>query len=117
MSWNPNQYERFKQERRQPFDDLMSLVERRPHMRVVDLGCGTGELTRDLHTHVDAEETVGIDNSETMLLKSNAFENEILRFEQGDVEAFVADRPFDLIFSNAAIHWVEDHATLFRKLA
>ena len=117
MSWNPNQYERFKSERRQPFDDLLSLVEKRPRMRVVDLGCGTGELTRDLHNHLGAEETIGIDNSETMLLKSNAFGGEMLRFEQGEIEAFVADRPFDLIFSNAALHWVNDHPTLFRRLA
>lgn len=117
MSWNPNQYERFKSERRQPFDDLLALVERRPHMRVVDLGCGTGELTRDLHNHLGADETIGIDNSETMLLKSSAFGSEMLRFEKGDIEAFIADRPFDLIFSNAALHWVNDHKTLFRRLA
>jgi trans-aconitate 2-methyltransferase len=117
VSWNPNQYERFKSERRQPFEDLVALVEHRPRMRVVDLGCGTGELTRDLHSHLGAEETIGIDNSETMLLKSSAFGGEMLHFERGDIEAFVADRPFDLIFSNAALHWVNDHATLFRKLA
>jgi len=115
-SWNPEQYERFKSERRQPFDDLLALVDPRPHMRVVDLGCGTGELTRDLHAHLNAEETIGIDNSETMLMKSGAFGNAVLRFERGDIEAFVADRPFDLIFSNAALHWVNDHATLFRRL-
>jgi len=117
LSWNPNQYERFARERRQPFDDLLALVEHQPRMRVVDLGCGTGELTRELHAHLGAEETIGIDNSETMLLKSNAFGGEMLRFEEGDIEAFVADRPFDLIFSNAAIHWVNDHPALFRKLA
>lgn len=116
MSWNPDQYERFKNERRQPFDDLLALVERRPRMRVVDLGCGTGELTRDLHEHLGAEETIGVDNSETMLLKSGAFGGEMLRFERGDIEAFVADRPFDLIFSNAALHWINDHPALFRRL-
>ena len=116
-SWNPDQYERFKVERRQPFDDLVALIDMRPRMRVVDLGCGTGELTRDLHARLAADETIGIDNSETMLLKSNAFGDEMLRFERGDIEAFVADRPFDLIFSNAALHWVNDHPSLFRRLA
>jgi trans-aconitate 2-methyltransferase len=117
MSWNPDQYERFKDERKQPFRDLLSLVEHRPHMRVVDLGCGTGELTRELHEHLGANETIGIDNSETMLLKSGAFGAAMLRFERGDIEAFVADQPFDLIFSNAALHWVPDHAALLRRLA
>ena len=114
--WNPDQYDKFKAERQQPFHDLAALVEHRPRMRVVDLGCGTGELTRALHEQLQAEETLGIDSSETMLLKSASFGSEMLRFERGDIEAFVADRPFDLIFSNAALHWIEDHDRLFAKL-
>jgi trans-aconitate 2-methyltransferase len=117
MSWNPSQYERFKAERKEPFADLLSLVEHRPNMRVVDLGCGTGELTRELHQTLNAEETVGIDNSETMLMKSSDFGDETLHFERADIEAFVTDRPYDLIFSNAALHWVEDHESLFTRLA
>jgi trans-aconitate 2-methyltransferase len=117
VSWSPDQYERFKAERKQPFLDLLALVEKRPRMRVVDLGCGTGELTRELHQHLGAEESIGIDNSETMLLKSSAFGGAMLRFERGDIEAFVADRPFDLIFSNAALHWVPDHHALLKRLA
>jgi trans-aconitate 2-methyltransferase len=114
--WSPDQYLRFQAERKQPFTDLVSLLERRPRMRVVDLGCGTGELTRELHGTLAAEETVGIDNSETMLLKSGHFEGEILRFEKGDIEAFVSDRPYDLVFSNAALHWVANHEQLFARL-
>lgn len=117
MSWNPEQYEQFKNERKQPFRDLLALVEPKPGMRVVDLGCGTGELTRELHQHLSAHETIGIDNSDAMLLRSSAFGGDMLRFEKGDIEAFVNDRPFDLIFSNAALHWVPDHATLFKRLA
>jgi trans-aconitate 2-methyltransferase len=114
--WTPEQYERFKDERAQPFWDLVALVEHRPHVRVVDLGCGTGELTRKLHEHLGAAETVGIDSSETMLLKSGHFGGEMLRFQHGTVEAFVTDQPYDLIFSNAALHWVADHESLFRRL-
>lgn len=114
--WSPEQYERFKSERRQPFVDLLALVEKRPRMRIADLGCGTGELTRELHESLGAEETIGIDNSETMLLKAGHFGDQMLRFEQGDIEAFVTDRPFDLIFSNAALHWVADHESLLPRL-
>ena len=57
--WTPEQYERFKDERAQPFWDLVALVEDRPRMRVVDLGCGTGELTRKLHEHLSATDTRG----------------------------------------------------------
>lgn len=115
-AWSPEQYERFKNERAQPFWDLAALIEHRPKMRIVDLGCGTGELTRALHDHLHAEETLGIDSSETMLLKSSAFGHQLLRFEKGTIESFVADRPFDLVFSNAALHWVADHASLLRRL-
>src|SRR6266581_7784870 len=114
--WSPDQYEKFKEERAQPFRDLVALIEHRPRMRVVDFGCGTGELTRALHEHLQAEETVGIDNSETMLLKSASFGTAMLRFERGDIEAFVTDRPYDLVFSNAALHWIPDHESLFRRL-
>jgi len=114
--WNPDQYDKFKTERQQPFHDLLALIEHRPRMRVVDFGCGTGELTRAMHEHLHAEETLGIDNSETMLLKSASFGSEILRFERGDVEGFVTDRPYDLVFSNAALHWIEDHERLFARL-
>ena len=115
-TWAPEQYERFKDERAQPFWDLAALVEHRPRMRVVDLGCGTGELTRKLHEQLSAAETIGIDSSETMLLKAGHFGGEMLRFEHGTVEAFVTDQPYDLIFSNAALHWVAGHESLLRRL-
>ncbi|MGH9424304.1 MAG: methyltransferase domain-containing protein [Thermoanaerobaculia bacterium] len=113
--WDPSQYERFKDERSQPFRDLAALVERRPHMRVIDLGCGTGELTRELHEQLAADETLGIDSSESMLRKAKPAAT--LRFEIGNIENVTADRPFDLVFSNAALHWVPDHETLFARLA
>ncbi|MCU1227288.1 MAG: Trans-aconitate 2-methyltransferase [Acidobacteria bacterium] len=114
MSWNPDQYERFRAERAQPFHDLASLVETRPAMRVVDLGCGTGELTRQLHEKLGAAETLGIDSSESMLAKAPASDG--LRFERANIETFTSDQSFDLVFSNAALHWVPNHETLFARL-
>ena len=116
MTWSPEVYQRFQAERKQPFLDLVSLIEHRPHMRVADLGCGTGELTRELHATLDAQETVGIDDSETMLLKAGHFGGEMLQFEKGSIEAFVTDRPYDLIFSNAALHWIANHEQLLTRL-
>jgi trans-aconitate 2-methyltransferase len=117
VSWNPAQYEKFKDERKRPFHDLLALVEPRARMRVVDLGCGTGEGTRELHQQLEARETIGVDNSAEMLRKSDGFAGGGLRFERGDIEAFKPDQPFDLIFSNAAFHWVADHESLYRRLA
>ena len=121
--WNPEQYEKFKDERLQPFYDLLALVKPEAQMRVADLGCGTGEPTRILHTSLQARETVGFDNSDAMLAKARQLEGDGLRFEKCDIEGFateseasVAYGQFDLIFSNAALHWVADHATLIRQL-
>lgn len=115
--WSPDQYERFKDERSQPFFDLLALVAPRPSMRIVDLGCGTGELTRELHLRLGARETIGVDSSETMLAKSAAFATSTLRFEQGAIESFAPAAPVDLVFSNAALQWVEDHEQLVPRLA
>ena len=114
--WNPEQYERFRNERSQPFFDLMALVEARPAMRVVDLGCGTGELTRLLHQTLSASQTLGLDSSAAMLAKSQAFADPGLRFEQRDIGEFTAEGEFDLVFSNAALHWLQDHESLLARL-
>lgn len=110
--WKPEQYERFRNERSQPFFDLLALVEPAPGGRVVDLGCGTGELTRVLHVKAKAKTTIGVDSSETMLAKSRQFSGDGLVFERGDIETFRPARPFDIVFSNAAFQWVDDHASL-----
>jgi trans-aconitate 2-methyltransferase len=141
--WDPRQYDKFQREREQPFFDLLGLVQRRPGMRVVDLGCGTGKLTRTLHDRLEALETLGIDRSDSMLAGARE-ENPPagLRFETGTIEDFASadtglnadvarklpldaargNQPsegehWDLIFSNAALHWVDEHERLLAQLA
>src|SRR5581483_2756708 len=113
---NPAQYERFRAERSQPYFDLMALVRPRPGMRVVDLGCGTGALTRELHRRLGAAETVGIDSSDAMLAKSAEFVTDGLRFERGEIAAVSGDARYDLVFSNAALHWLPGHPALLARL-
>lgn len=115
-TWNPVQYERFAAERRQPFEDLCALVEPVPAMRIVDLGCGTGELTAALHERTGAASTLGIDRSAQMLARSTAFARPGLRFAPGDVASFADDAAWDLVFSNAALQWVPGHAHLLERL-
>jgi trans-aconitate 2-methyltransferase len=112
--WDPERYARFRAERKQPFFDLVALIEPRPGLRVADLGCGTGDLTLELHQKLQARETVGIDRSPSMLAKAPQAQG--LRFEQGDLSRFAPAGPFDLIFSNAALHWVPEHLSLLRRL-
>src|SRR5207237_2031685 len=105
---------RVRAERAQPYWDLAALVEARPGMLVADLGCGTGELTAELHRKLQARETLGVDSSQTMLAK--APQGPGLRFEQQDIATFQPTEKLDLIFINAALHWVPDHPDLLRRL-
>jgi len=116
-SWNPDQYERFRDERSQPFFDLLDLVTPIPGGRAIDLGCGTGELTRLMHERVGARTTVGLDNSETMLARAGEHAVPGLRFKLGTILRFAPRTKYDLIFSNAALQWVPGHDHLLARLA
>ena len=113
--WQPDQYARFKAEREQPFYDLLRMVQPVLGGRVVDLGCGTGALTQVLHTKSLADETIGIDRSEAMLEQSAQHAGGGLRFERGDIADFSASE-LDVVFANASLQWVDDHAWLFPRL-
>lgn len=115
--WNPDQYERFRDERSQPFFDLLALVQPVPGGRAIDLGCGTGELTKVLHTRSGARTTIGLDNSETMLERARAHAGAGLTFRLGTILRFAPRAPFDLVFSNAALQWVPSHEQLFARVA
>ena len=114
--WNPSQYERFRNERSQPFFDLLSMIAPAPDGTAVDLGCGTGELTKMLHEKLRARGTIGLDSSETMLARSEAHAGHGLRFLLGNVSDFASASPVDVLFSNAALQWVDGHETLFPRL-
>jgi len=114
MPWDPARYERFRDERYAPFADLCALIDVRARLRVIDLGCGTGELTARLADLLPESEVVGVDASVEMLAKAGALERPGLRFEQKAIED--VDGAFDLVFSHAALQWVDDHAALIPRL-
>ncbi|HEX9988423.1 MAG TPA: methyltransferase domain-containing protein [Chloroflexia bacterium] len=114
MPWDPDVYHKFQSERAAPFDDLLRLVNVRENLRVVDLGCGTGELTRQLADHLPASEVVGIDNSPEMLERAQAHARPGLCFEQAAIESVSGE--WDLVFSHAALQWVDGHDTLVPRL-
>jgi trans-aconitate 2-methyltransferase len=116
--WNPDQYEKFRAERAAPFFDLLALVEPVDLPRIVDLGCGTGDLTRVAHERLGARETVGVDSSDAMLARAAAHAGHGLSFRRGDLSApSEGEGAFDVVLSNAAIHWVPDHEALLARLA
>jgi trans-aconitate 2-methyltransferase len=115
--WNPDQYERFSAERRQPFDDLVGLCIPVPGGRVVDLGCGTGNLTAELHERLQAAETVGVDSSESMLARARVNHGDVpgLTFTEGNIGTWLGEG-LDLVFANASLQWVDDHLNLLARM-
>jgi trans-aconitate 2-methyltransferase len=115
--WNPDQYERFRSERQQPFNDLLLLCQPVPGGRVVDLGCGTGDLTKILHDEMEAEHTVGVDSSPAMLARAQHAYGEIpgISFQQGDIATWLDDG-VDLVFANASLQWIDDHLNLLARM-
>ena len=115
--WNPDQYERFFAERRQPFDDLVALCLPVPGGRVVDLGCGTGNLTVELHDRLQAAATAGLDSSESMLARARVNHGDVpgLTFTEGNIETWLGEG-LDLVFANASLQWVDDHLNVLARM-
>jgi len=115
MTWDPKKYNEFKEERSKPFHDLTSHIIDKPNLKVIDLGCGTGELTQKLYQKLTNPFVLGIDNSTEMLAKTQTQEN--LEFKDKTILEQIADETkWDLIFSNAALQWIDNHYELFPKI-
>ncbi|MBB6270629.1 trans-aconitate 2-methyltransferase [Pedobacter cryoconitis] len=117
MAWNPDVYNKFKQERFGPFYDLIRLVKVKPALQAIDLGCGTGELTRKLADALPGSTVLGIDSSQEMLNDAAAFQNEQLSFKKRTIEEQLGSgEKYDLLFSNAAIQWLSNHQALYPQI-
>ena len=113
MDWNPESYAKFGGLRLRPALDLLAQVPALPKGDVVDLGCGNGPVGAALKARF-GRRVLGVDNSDSMLAEAgqtgsyDALENADIADWQGAPA---------LIFSNAALHWLPDHAALFPRLA
>ncbi len=113
--WDPGQYLRFADERLRPALDLLAQVPLESPQRVVDLGCGAGNVTTILKRRFPAAEVIGVDGSAAMLEKARAVAPDC-RFVQADMAAWEPEAPPSLIYSNAALHWLGGHDRLFPRL-
>ena len=115
MPWDPAQYLRFASARLRPALDLLARIEADTPATVVDLGCGTGNVTALLAARWPDADVVGVDDSPEMLARAAA-DHPGLRFVAGDVSSWRPDRPAAVVYSNAALHWLDDHDRLFPDL-
>jgi trans-aconitate 2-methyltransferase len=115
MTWNPNQYLKFGAERLRPAIDLLARVGVESARDIVDLGCGTGTVTALIKDRWPQAQIVGVDNSPEMLERARATVPDVA-WQAADVAAWASSKPVDLLVSNAALHWIGDHETVFPRL-
>ena len=115
MQWDPALYLRYGDERLRPALDLLARIDADAPAHVVDLGCGPGNVSTILKRRWPASDVLGIDSSSTMLNKARASAPEC-RFAEADFGTWTADAPVDVLYSNAALHWLGGHAALFPRL-
>ncbi|HEV8064788.1 MAG TPA: methyltransferase domain-containing protein [Acidimicrobiales bacterium] len=114
--WDPGQYNRFADDRARPFFDLVSRVNHPGALDVVDLGCGPGNLTAELWNRWPGARLLGIDSSPEMLAAAAPLEVPgRIEFQLADVRSWEPDRQFDVIVSNATLHWVPGHIDLLER--
>jgi trans-aconitate 2-methyltransferase len=114
-NWNADLYLQFASERTQPSLDLIGHIKVVDPARIVDLGCGPGNSTAMLRKRWPKADLIGLDSSAEMIAAaSKAYPTE--QWIQADIANWVADTPFDLVFSNATLQWLSDHRRLFCHL-
>jgi len=116
--WDPAQYLAFAGLRLRPALELLARIPLAAPRRVVDLGCGAGNVTGALRRRWPDAELTGVDNSPQMLAQAarEPIPGAPVQWQFGDLALWTPPQPCDLIFSNAALHWIGDHAQLFPRL-
>jgi trans-aconitate 2-methyltransferase len=116
-TWNADQYLKFADERTRPCRDLVAAIAVPKVQRVIDLGCGPGNSTNVLAARWPEAEIIGLDNAASMIQVART-ERPDRTWIRSDISEWAAaeGESFDVVFSNAALHWIENHEWLFPKL-
>jgi trans-aconitate 2-methyltransferase len=117
MRWDPAQYARYADERGRPFLDLIARIGHDSPRRVVDIGCGPGNLTRLLALRWPEAMVEGIDSSPEMIEQAAKVATERLSFAIGDASVWQVPDDCDVIVSNATLQWVPGHQELIHGWA
>ena len=115
MSWDPTQYLKFAGERLRPALDLLARIPAAAPETVVDLGCGTGNLTPLFLLRWPRAQLTGVDSYPEMLAKARA-DHPQASFVLGEVATWRPAQPVDVLYSNATLHWLENHDAVIPAL-
>ncbi|OIQ96582.1 trans-aconitate 2-methyltransferase [mine drainage metagenome] len=115
MTWNPRQYLRYGDQRLRPALELLARIPLEAPAGIVDLGCGPGNVTPYLQARWPEARLTGVDSSAEMLEAAGAALPGAA-WIQADAAAWRPETPPDLIYANASLHWLDDHAALFPRL-
>ncbi|MGE5545406.1 MAG: methyltransferase domain-containing protein [Solirubrobacterales bacterium] len=113
MTWDPTVYTAFAQPRLRPALDLLGRIDAAAPARVADIGCGTGNVTRLLAERWPVAAVTGVDSSAEMLAEAT---DARITWVRADAGTWCPEAPLDVLFSNAALHWLDDHVALFPRL-
>jgi trans-aconitate 2-methyltransferase len=115
MSWDPKTYLAFGGERTRAAAELVARIALQDPQHIADLGCGPGNSTALLAARWPEAQIDGIDNSRSML--AEARETPVrARWIEADVGSWSPDTKYDLIYSNATLHWIAAHESLLPRL-
>lgn len=114
-TWDPTQYLRWSDHRLRPAVDLLQRVPVTGANTIVDLGCGAGNVTAVLRARWPHARVTGVDASREMLERARASDPEV-EWREADVATWTPPAPVDVLFSNATLHWLDDHDALFPRL-
>ena len=119
--WDAAEYARSSAAQQEWARELIEKLGLSGHESVLDLGCGDGKVTAEIARRVPDGRVVGVDSSEDMVRLSRAAfppsAHPNLRFQPGDARALDFDQEFDVVFSNATLHWVKDHGPVLKGAA
>lgn len=118
MTWSPQQYLKYENQRMRPAIDLIARIPLAAPTTIVDLGCGAGNVARVLADRFPGATIDGVDGDAAMLARAREAMagDPRFRWTQADLSAWQPPYAVDLLFSNAALHWLDGHARLFPAL-
>ena len=121
FAWDPAAYAAHSSAQQSWARELLAKLALRGREQLLDVGCGDGKVTAEIAQAVPGGSVTGIDASKEMIRfareKFPATRCPNLEFHVMDAREIRFDRKFDAVFSNAALHWVDDHRAFLRGAA